>query len=1030
MYSEKIQRERNEAQETNVANKIMDLLEKLQLNNDETSSRRWIWELVQNAKDVTNCTGKVNINIIFDDNVKIIKFQHNGRLFTTKNLVYLIEQVSTKERVNSGEQNKRVTGKFGTGFLTTHLLSEKVNVSGILQDDEEPPRLFDIELDRSGKDKDAIINAIKNSYEQLDCSREISKDILINEKDFNTTFTYKLSPKAIDVAKKGLDILYVALPYVLSFVPEIETVSVNTFDWIIKRGEILSSKHKNIIVQEVKCRENGDERRKYICVMSRENVSVAIEIAQDDKVYIQEHSSKLPKIFCDFPLIGTEDFSFPVVVNSSYFNPTEPRDGIWLVDKENIKSEENKSLITIACNLYLELLDYVSQQGWQNIYNIVKIKSQPEKTWLSKTWLKSEIIDKCKEHILYTEIVDSAAGERKALYDWLDNPEIWIISDADKIIREKVWDLVEPILPNMLTKRSEIHNWYDSLWNQCQNFNIKNLIETVQEVGNLDKLSDALGQERNAIEWLNVLYELLSHDNKIIDFIMDKKIEIFPNQNGVFCAYNSLYIDADIDEIYKDILAILDIDCRNKLLNKNLVIANRVEFQKYNYDNVFNEIQGRIRESRGREDAYRQLVVLFDSAANENDEQINLLEFANIIFPNYLPESIEVNKVSEELLDDAMKYWCTQISDKISSYENINALADDIDFFAEMIVGEWLADYIEYLVKKDYENLLNKITKPILPNQNGIFKTKDELFLDSGDIDEVLKDIACSAGNDIREELLLSDIFLELPENRTRYLADIAPDIIQYIKNNQSLAKSRDLIVKDNFKKFYKWLSGNEKKAKEHFCEILEHKHWLYDDREIAENMKKAEAYDDILERFNIQDLKGLEEILKRNSKIENVDNSDEKSEVSEELLAQSGIYTADALQQAISSNVFGDNFIHDSKSDITKFEFVNGILERSKNNVIDYLKKKSEYDLSNIVEIDKTIFIIKKHDVEMYLIIRPSDYEQVILYYDSEKDVLDYEKDWELWVEDGNADPERITFGKMLKLTGINRIPLKRIRW
>lgn len=767
-----------------------------------------------------------------------------------------------------------------------------------------------------------------------------------------------------------------------------------------------------------------------ICVLNRENVSVAIEVSQEeDDVYIQEYSLKIPKIFCDFPLIGTEDFSFPVVINSSYFNPTEPRDGIWIADKKNAKVEENKSLMTIACNLYMDLLDYVSQEGWEYIYNIVKIKSQPEKKWLSKKWLKDEIIDKCKKHILYTEIVQSTVGGRKALYDWVDNPDIWIISDADKDVREKMWDLVEPIIPHMLTRRTEIHNWYDSLWNQCHNFSINNLIEKVQEIGNLEKLSDALGQERSAIEWLNKLYELLSHNNKIIDFVVDEKIEIFANQKGVFCSYNSLYIDADIEEIYKDILEVLDIDCRNKLLNKNLVIGTRVVFQKYNYDNVFNEIQAIIRDSRGRADAYKKLVVLYENTAKVNNEQTDLLGFINIIFPDYLPDSTIVNKISDELLEEAMKYWCIQIADKISSYGDINALPQDIDFSEEETVGEWLANYIDYLVKNEYENLLNKTTKPILPNQNGVLKTKDELFLDSGDIDDILKDIVCSAGNDIREELLLSDIFLKLPENRTRYLADIAPDIIQYIKTNQGVVKSNDILVKDNFKKFYKWLNDNEEKATEHFFEILGNKHWLYDDHEISENMRKAEAYDDILERFNIHDVKGLEEILKRNSEIVNIDKSEEKSEITEELLIQSGIYTEDALQQAISSKVFGDNFIHDSESDNVKFKFVNEILDRSKNNVIEYLKKKSEYDLSNIIEIDKTISIIKKHDVEMYLIVRPSDYKQVILYYESEKDVLDYEKDWELWVEDGNGAPERITFGKMLKLTGINRIPLKRIR-
>lgn len=658
MYSDKVQKELNEAQETNVANKIMDLLGKLQLNNDESSACRWVWELIQNAKDVVNSTGKVDIKINFDENKKILQFEHNGRLFTTKNLVYLVSQVSAKERADSGEKNERVTGKFGTGFLTTHLLSEKVNVSGILHDEGEASKKFDVELDRSGKDKETIIRAIHKSYEQLDGSEELPEDVVIDENQFNTSFTYQLSPSGMEVAIKGLENLYIALPYVFVFVPEIETVSVNIYDSTFKRGDIYGSKHENITVQEILCNENGEEYKKYISVFCKDGVSIAIEVNHDkDVVNIQEFSLKLPKIFCDFPLIGTEDFSFPVVINSSCFNPTEPRDGIYLTDKENDKVKENKSLMLTALNYYIELLDYVSKQDWQYIYYIVKIKPQSEKSWLSKTWFKETIIDKCKEHIRYAEIIDSAADERKALYDWLDNDDIFIISDVDKNIREAVWDLAEPIMSDMLTRRMEIHNWYDSLWRQCRKFSLKDLLLKVQEMGNIEKLSEELGQNANVVEWLNKLYELISTADTV-DFVLNEKIKIFINQNGDFCESNELFIDADIDEKYKDILLLLDVDCRDKLLNKDLVIGNWVEFQKYDYENIFEEIQASIHEFRDKEGAaYKQLIVLYDAASRDMDEQIDLVHFVDAIFPNYLPVDLEVNKVSEELLCDAMKYW-------------------------------------------------------------------------------------------------------------------------------------------------------------------------------------------------------------------------------------------------------------------------------------------------------------------------------------------------------------------------------------
>jgi len=308
---------------------------------------------------------------------------------------------------------------------------------------------------------------------------------------------------------------------------------------------------------------------------------------------------------------------------------------------------------------------------------------------------------------------------------------------------------------------------------------------------------------------------------------------------------------------------------------------------------------------------------------------------------------------------------------------------------------------------------------------------KDEMFLDAGDIDEELKDIAYIAGNDIRNLLLIKEIFLELPENRTKYITDIVPDIVQYIKINQG-TKIHDSEVNDTFRKFYLWLCDNNDKAEMYFPEVYKNKHWLYNDEEIAENMKKAEVLDELMERYNIGNQAMLEEILK-NRELHDITTFQEKDsvtkEVTQELLIQSGIYDEKRLEKAMSHNVFGENFVHTSEQDPEKFKYVKEILERSKRRVLEHLRNLPGYDLDKMIELDITIFIIKKHGIETYLIIRPSDYKQVILYYGSERDILNYEKDWELWVEDGKTIPEKLTFGKILDLTGINKIPLRKVR-
>jgi len=51
------------------------------------------------------------------------------------------------------------TGKFGTGFLTTHMLSRVVQISGIYENAFIANKFhkFTLKLDRSPEDKDAMI---------------------------------------------------------------------------------------------------------------------------------------------------------------------------------------------------------------------------------------------------------------------------------------------------------------------------------------------------------------------------------------------------------------------------------------------------------------------------------------------------------------------------------------------------------------------------------------------------------------------------------------------------------------------------------------------------------------------------------------------------------------------------------------------------------------------------------------------------------------------------------------------------------
>src|SRR4051812_12462 len=64
----------------------------IELSGDPQSARRWIWELLQNAKDVIANDGKIEINLTD----LAVEFSHNGSPFQHSNLLAILSQRSTK----------------------------------------------------------------------------------------------------------------------------------------------------------------------------------------------------------------------------------------------------------------------------------------------------------------------------------------------------------------------------------------------------------------------------------------------------------------------------------------------------------------------------------------------------------------------------------------------------------------------------------------------------------------------------------------------------------------------------------------------------------------------------------------------------------------------------------------------------------------------------------------------------------------------------------------------------------------------
>lgn len=1029
-FREKIASLRKEASEAQSASKIIDKLKALKDNNSPDTAYRWIWELIQNAKDVVNTSGLVDIEIAFSETNKTIEFRHNGRLFTTENIVFLIEQVSSKERLLTDKIKNKSTGKFGTGFLTTHLLSEKVQIHGYIQDEGENPRSFKTLLDRTGQDKASIMKAISDSCDMLDNGTECAVD----ETQMNTKFIYELDEIGITTAISGLRNLLVSIPYVFAFVQELNTITVITdkFRRIIKRGRKVPVELESAIVTHVRMSTTiNDEETiedRYVFMLSDDSISIAVEIEiRNSEKHLLKPNEKLPRIFCDFPLLGTNDFAFPVVVNSPMFNPTEPRDGIPLVHsaREGGDSSENKSRITNAIPLYNALLDYFAMKGYKDLYNIVRVAEQPEKYWLDAAWVEQELIQPIKEHIKTTAFIHNSLGQVCSLYDGWGNPNIFILKDGTPEFRNKIWELSNCLMPAMMTTKDEIEHWYGSLWEDCHNFGIIDLILKVEECGDITTLESQL--KCKAMPWLNDLITLFYYNSGIFITELERNPSILPNQRGTFLSLDKVYHENSIGDTYKNIALLAGIDFRERLLDNRIERTYLKGLQEINLNNVFSEIRQAQLDNDASVELYKSIINL---RVNKNDKQLAFIEIARCLYPDAFSNPIRVPYLSDRLLSEALKFWREKICADFCECTNIDGAIARYSFAGEQAVAAWISALAEHLKNCENDNLLDKYA--VLPNQHGTFMCKSEVFLDDGSIDEILKDASMYTGDDVRAKMLFEGIPLDLPPNRVVSLENVAQAITSFVRSNNKSISKLGRETWETFRNTSIWIRNHRKDARVNKCfkELIDNFHWFYDDEEIAESITRSEQYDEILKKYNIADIKELVTILQSHS-IAGAKESETIS-ISKELLAQWGITSEEELRRALEKNVFGSAQIHRSSSSPELFDYVKKILDRAKTNIINYLYLHDDYELDkdNIQFIANTIFRVRKLGHEIYVIARPSDFEHVILYYDTEIDLLDFDKDCELWVENGvDPVPQKITLGRILKLTGINKIPLRSLK-
>ncbi len=215
-----LEADRHEVLAENTAQAVHKHLVKL-FQEESRFRSRWVWELLQNARDAAP-KGGVRVWLARERDRLVVR--HNGLPFTRKGIAHLIYHGSTKHDFSGSDP----IGQFGTGFLTTHLISKTVTVNGRI----EGGRCFSFLLDRRGETAEELKRAMDGSWEAFVKSLAI-EDAAGNEQA-TTEYVYPLGDGIGEVVDDGIHDLITNAPFLLAFNERIRSLEVARADQTIE----------------------------------------------------------------------------------------------------------------------------------------------------------------------------------------------------------------------------------------------------------------------------------------------------------------------------------------------------------------------------------------------------------------------------------------------------------------------------------------------------------------------------------------------------------------------------------------------------------------------------------------------------------------------------------------------------------------------------------------------------------------------------------------------------------------------------
>jgi hypothetical protein len=330
-------------------------------SDPDIAARRWPFELIQNAHDAGTRDGRDGISVIFEFTAGVLRFKHDATPFGMTDIAALLTGGSSKDF-----DSTETTGRFGTGFLVTHALSQRVHVAGILEVNGEC-RTFNVTLDRPA-DEDLILQNITDSEAALGQTRAVT------DLDSSPTATLEYVVDDETTALAGLSMLEHALPYLFASCRRLREITIQRESartcWRSHPATRVLTR-EGLHLEEVLVNSYNQDDHEDVWRVLRAGTTpqaegwLLIALCRHGESWELSKPSHVPSVFRQLPVIGGPTIPTWAILDGE-FELDQERSTVHVVGEQGEPVREALAALGALAELAI-------QEGWKNGFRIAQL---------------------------------------------------------------------------------------------------------------------------------------------------------------------------------------------------------------------------------------------------------------------------------------------------------------------------------------------------------------------------------------------------------------------------------------------------------------------------------------------------------------------------------------------------------------------------------------------------------------------------------------------------------------------------------